>query len=323
MTEALQATARGDFREAALPAAMIWANGLFAYLLATIAARSLYRRGYNRMATGGDLRRRYGGQWMDVLLRKILAFVDLPTRLLIIKDFRTFRRDPVQWAQILIFAVLVLMYVANSRQFAQAGIGDNFSHGVSLMNLAATAMLMCAFMGRFIFPMMSLEGRKFWILGLLPMRRDRLIWGKFYFAASGGFFVSIWLVFVGDLLLGMDLITILLHFINILVLAAGLSGLSVGLGAAMPNFRESDPSKIAVGFGGTLNLVAGLLYLLVSIGTISAPYAFAQIVSRGEPLSAGVKITIALLAILGIALAILTVRAVLRLGIRTLRDMEF
>jgi ABC-2 type transport system permease protein len=155
------------------------------------------------------------------------------------------------------------------------------------------------------------------------MRRDRLIWGKFYFAASGGFFVSIWLVFVGDLLLGMDLITILLHFINILVLAAGLSGLSVGLGAAMPNFRESDPSKIAVGFGGTLNLVAGLLYLLVSIGTISAPYAFAQIVSRGEPLSAGVKITIALLAILGIALAILTVRAVLRLGIRTLRDMEF
>ena len=34
----------------------------------------------------------------------------------------------------------------------------------------------------------------------------------------------------------------------------GLSGISVGLGARLPNLRETDPSKIAVGFGGHAQL---------------------------------------------------------------------
>src|SRR5260370_9830547 len=39
----------------------------------------------------------------------------------------------------------------------------------------------------------------------------------------------------------------------------------------MSNFRESDPSKIAVGFGGTVNLVMGLLYLLLILVLMSLP----------------------------------------------------
>ena len=244
----LLATARGDGRKPPCPRP-IWANGLFAYVLATAVARGLYRRGFNRIATGGGLRKRYGGGWMDRLLAGGLRFLDPQTRLLIVKDFKTFRRDPVQWAQILIFAGLIMLYIVNSRQFTRAGIGEVFAHGVSLMNLGATAMLMCAFMGRFIFPLMSLEGKKFWILGLLPITRDRLLWGKFYFAAAGSLLVSIWLVVVSDLLLAVDTVSVVLHLINIVVLAVGLSGMSVGLGSTMPNFRESDPSKIAVGFG--------------------------------------------------------------------------
>src|SRR5207249_501158 len=205
--------------------ALVWSNGRSLYLLAAWLAKRLYRRGYNRLATGGDLRKRWGGHWLDRLMERCLFFADPQTRLLIVKDFRTFRRDPVQWAQVLIFAGLVLLYVVNSRQFTQVGIGEQFAHGVSLMNLCATAMLMCAFMGRFIFPMMSLEGRKFWILGLLPMSRDRLLWGKFYFAAVGALLVSLWLVVVSDLLLGLDAVSIGLHLVNVVVLAVGLSGM--------------------------------------------------------------------------------------------------
>lgn len=41
--------------------------------------------------------------------------------------------------------------------------------------------------------------------------------------------------------------------------------MAVGLGASYPNLRESDPSKIVAGFGGTLSLVAGLLFLTVML----------------------------------------------------------
>ena len=72
-------------------------------------------------------------------------------------------------------------------------------------------------------------------------------------------------------MLSMPRLIIAMHAVTIVVLALGLSGVSVGLGACMPNFRETDPSKIAVGFGGTLNLVACLLLLIVVIVLMAVP----------------------------------------------------
>ena len=69
---------------------LIWSYGLFLYLVTLWLARKLYRRGYNRLASGGTLRKRYGGHWLDDLLCKPLFFLDTQTRMLIIKDFRTF-----------------------------------------------------------------------------------------------------------------------------------------------------------------------------------------------------------------------------------------
>ncbi|MFL5341493.1 MAG: putative ABC transporter permease subunit [Gemmataceae bacterium] len=323
MTQGLLAAARGDEIEAARPLALIWSNGLFAYLLATVAARSLYRRGFNRIATGSSLRKRYGGGWLDNRLTRLVWFLDPQTRLLIVKDFRTFRRDPAQWAQILIFTMLGLVYIVNSRQFYLIDTGEGFSQGVSVMNLAATAMLMCAFMGRFIYPLMSLEGKKFWILGLLPMRRERLLWGKFYFAAAGSLLLAEALVMTGDLMLGVGTVAVLLHVLTVAVLALGLSGLSVGLGATMPNFRETDPSKIAVGFGGTLNLIAGLLFLILVIGTMAAPFHVLKILNGGGHLSAQQLAFVAVGVAVGIGVGVFAVVVPLRLGIRTLRNMEF
>src|SRR5205823_11588947 len=161
---------------------------------------------------------------------------------------RTFRRDPAQWAQVLIFTGLLLFYSFNTRRFYQRDIGRVYQHGVSLLNLSATALLLCTYTGRFIYPMLSLEGRKFWVLGLLPLRRERLMWGKFIFSTLGALVIAEALVLVSDLMLEMPPAAVALHVLAVAVLAAGLSGLSVGLGACMPNFRETDPSKIAVGF---------------------------------------------------------------------------
>ncbi len=324
MTEGLEAAARGEVREALYPLALVWSNGLFLYLLSAWAAAHLYRRGYNRLATGGTLRRRYGGHWLDTMLAGAVSFLHPQTRLLIIKDFRTFRRDPAQWGQILIFAGLLTFYTANTRRFYQEDIGPVYQNGVSLMNLTATAFLMCAYTGRFIFPMLSLEGRKFWILGLLPLERERLLWGKFAFSASGALVVAESLIVFSDLLLGMGWLALLLHALTVVVLAVGLSALSVGLGACMPNFRETDPSKVAVGFGGTLNLVVGLLFLLVVVALMALPYHVGAAVAHGEVAGGpnrGLWIVLGLFG--GLAIGVGATIVPLRMGARALRRMEF
>lgn len=324
MTRGLLDAARGDFRASAGWLAMMWSQGLFAYLVAAWTARHLYRRGFNRLATGDSLRKRYGGHWLDHLLERAVSFLHPQTRLLIVKDFRTFRRDPAQWGQILIFAGLLVFYTANTRRFYNEELGQYYQSGVSLLNLTATSFLLCAYTGRFIYPLLSLEGRKFWILGLLPLGRNRLLWGKFGFSAAGALLIAEVLVVGSDILLGITSYIVALHAVTVFVLAVGLSGLSVGLGAWMPNFRESDPSKIAVGFGGTLNLIVGLMFVLTIMGSMALPSHVAQALSfteAGRPqffnwlIPAGIAF--------GLAVGTLSIAIPLRVGARHLEQMEF
>jgi ABC-2 type transport system permease protein len=321
------AAARGDVARIGLPLALVWSNGLFAYLLAAASARLLYRRGYDIIAGSGGSRRVYRSGRLDQVARWLVGYLDRPTRLLVEKDFRTFRRDPGQWAQILVFAGLVLFYFLNFRRFYQADIGKPFQNGISLLNLSATAMLMCAYMGRFVYPMLSLEGRKFWVLGLLPLPRTKLLIGKFAFAATGSVLIAEVLIIVSDLLLGMPPGLVLIHALAVLVIALGLSGMSVGLGAAMPNFREADGSKIAVGFGGTLNLILSLLYLVLVIALMAGPYHAALALELAD--RNGVSAAMAFRAwiipgvVLGVLVGVVAVLVPMRLGARSLRRMEF
>lgn len=333
----LRRVVRGEVDVALYYLALVWSNGLFLYLITAAVSSQLYRRGYNRMTTGGDLRRTSAEQaesacaspirrreaWVDRLLYALLFFVHRSTRLLIVKDFRTFRRDPQQWGQIVVFSGLMLLYFTNIRRFVE-NLADRYQNSISFLNLCAVALLLCTYTGRFVYPMLSLEGRKFWILGLLPLRREQLLQGKFAFSMTGGLLIAEGLVLVSDLMLLMPTTAILLHVLTVAVLAAGLSGLSVGLGAYMPNFRESDPSKIAAGFGGTLNLVAGLLYLLLILGLMAAPWHAQQMLdavdeARFLPMEGVIGIGLVLGLILGAASVILPLRA----GIRALREMEF
>jgi ABC-2 type transport system permease protein len=321
MTRGVQASARGDWAAAAYPLALLWANGLMLYLGAAFVAQRVYRRGFNRLATGGTLRKRYGGAWLDGAANQLFGFFDPQTRLLIIKDFRTFRRDPAQWAQVLIFAMLMLLYFVNAPQFYQSDRGKAYQHVIGFANVLATAMLMCAYMSRFVYPMLSLEGKNFWILGLLPVQRDRLLWGKFAFSAIGSVIVGCGLVSASDLLLGLPQ-ALIVHLPTVVVLSVGLSGLSVGLGAIMPNFRERDPSKIAVGGGGTLNLIAGLLFLLIVIALMAGPFHLVAGTNDGEVPSGMIKWLVAA-GLLGVALGVIATILPLRAGIEVLNRMEF
>lgn len=301
--------------------ALVWSNGLMLYLGTVWLARVLFRRGFNRVATGGTLRRRYGGGWIDNALSRALFFLDPQTRLLIAKDFRTLRRDPAQWLQILIFVGLGVLYFSNMRRFYEKDIGRAFQNGISLLTLTATGFLMCAYTGRFIFPMLSLEGRKFWILGLLPLERERLVWGKFAFSGTGCLVFAEFLVLFSDWMLGMTWTILAVHALTVAVLALGLSGLSVGLGACLPNFRESDPSKIAVSFGGTLNLVAGLFFLILVIGSMAAPFHLMQ--ASAELANVGISWLAGVGLVIGVIVGALAVVLPLRAGARNLRAMEF
>ncbi len=315
--------ARGEPAEALLPLALIWSHAGVCYILAAWLAKRWYRRGYNRLSAGAGGRQVHGSHWLDRVMSFCVGYLDPKTRLLVIKDFRTFRREPAQVGQLGLFAGLMLMCVINIRQFFGADLPVINQSVVSMLNLSATGLLMCAYLGRFVYPLISLEGRKFWVLGLLPLKREQLLWGKFAFAVTMTALLAGGIILISDIVLNMPLAAILLHQLNVAVLAFGLSGLCVGMSAWMPNFRETDPSKIVVGFGGTMFTVASLGYLVLAIAVVSIPYHVVlarDVVFRGET---GLPLWVFAGAPIGVAAAALAIWLPMRIGARTLRGMEF
>lgn len=215
--------------------------------------------------------------WIDQIAAYLLRPFGREIRLLITKDLRMFRRDPVQWSQFLIFFGLLLLYFANIDRFRQHRADVSvltWVNVVSFLNLAVVGLILSTFTTRFIYPLISLEGRRFWILGRLPVKRDTILWSKFLFAACGSLLPCSGLVMLSDLMLDVSPMVVAVHQVICLLLCIGLSGMAVGLGAMMPNFRDQSPSKIAAGFGGTLNLVLSALYIMVVVLMTALPCHF-------------------------------------------------
>ena len=320
-TEGVMSAARGDLHSALVPLALLWSNGLLLYIVAAFAAKKLYRPAFDRLSGAGNQKRVYRAHFFDRVMAATVFYLDAPTRTLIVKDFRTFRRDPTQWVLLTIFAGLLLVGATNFRQVAKNDLATLDRYALSLINVSATAVLMCAGLSRFIFPLMSLEGRKFWILGLVPVNRDQILRGKFAFAATLSTVLALGLILVSDAMIELPARAVAVHALTVVCAAVGLSGINVGLGAYLPNFRETDPSKIVVGFGGTVNMVVGLGFALLVVGLITGPIHAGALVAklRGTGMPPWVYAGV----IPGVLATIIAVLVPLRIGGRALRATEF
>jgi ABC-2 type transport system permease protein len=268
------ATGRAPWSESLLFLSLLISNALFLRVLAVSIGRRVYRTSYSELRTERARRRPRQNFWLDRLVTHYTPLLTPQMRLLIVKDLRLFRRDPVQWSQFIIFFGLLTLYFANIRRFSYDVHYTAWVNMISFLNLAVVGLILSTFTTRFIFPMLSLEGRRFWILGMLPVRRDSILWGKFLFAATGSAMPCCVLILLSDLMLQISPLVLAIHQLTCLLLCLGLSGIAVGLGAKMPDLREESPSKIAAGFGGTLNLVISAIYIIAVVLLTALPSHF-------------------------------------------------
>ena len=253
---------------------LIASNVLFLVAVAYSMSAHLMMRGWHA-SQGLRSQRRYSGRnWIDRIFTALLFFVDRNVRLIVVKDVKSFIRDPVQWSQFLIFFGLLGIYFLNLRTFAYEDRDIFWKNLIAQMNLLATSLTLATFASRFIYPQLSLEGRRFWILGMAPMEREKILFGKLALSFSCSLLISETLITLSSIMLRTPLTLAILHGVSLFGICLGLSGLAVGLGAIYPNFAEDNPSKIVSGFGGTLNLVLSLMFVLVVLAAQAVPCFF-------------------------------------------------
>ena len=316
-------------REAGWFLALLVANALFFHMLAGRIAGLVYRRGYHLLAAAPAPRRRRRAGWFDEAIVRAGPTRSRPLRLLLVKDLRLFRRDIAQWSQFLIFFGLLGLYFLNLGSFHYH---NAYASLIGFLNLAVVGLILSTFTTRFVYPMISLEGRRFWILGLLPVHRDQIVWSKFLFSFAGSLPPCAGLVLLSNTMLGIPAALTALQLLTCIVLCLGLSGIAVGLGARMPDFREASAAKIASGFGGTLCLVLSSLFIMLVVVIAALPTHVSLLVelfttftgrTAAGPVGwaagpGGWAVAAGAVALLGVVAAFVP----LRLGLRAFRHLE-
>ena len=95
----------------------------------------------------------------------------------------------------MIFFGLLGLYVLNLRNVAYEWSGETWASFVSFLNLGASSMTLATLTTRFVFPQFSMEGRRLWIVGMVPDGLKRVLMEKFWLSSLWA--VSITLTLTG------------------------------------------------------------------------------------------------------------------------------
>ncbi|NOZ76007.1 MAG: hypothetical protein GXO90_11665 [FCB group bacterium] len=203
-------------------------------------------------------------------------------RALILKDWRQFVRSPQQWIQFLLFMVLITVYLVNLSRVNYTvtrfeGLWDRI---VFLLNFGFSGFILASLITRFVFPLISLEGRMRWILFTSPATIKQVYSIKFKISAILFFGIAQWVALWSNIFLSMGWQVQVISTLYLLIMSVTLTAVSLGLGAVFPQFDEANPMRIVSGIGGIIAIVVSLIYVALVVLSLVSLYSGLLIQSR-------------------------------------------
>jgi ABC-2 type transport system permease protein len=264
----------------------------------------LYRDGLSRSQEGAEQQEGDDAKQRQ-RIEGILGAVPVTARSLVAKDIRTFFRDTTQWSQLILLAVLVVVYVYNIKVlplFSGEEVGFFLINVISFLNLGLAGFVLAAIAARFLFPAISLEGRTLWLLRSSPLDLRSLLWSKYWVGLTPLLVLALALTVSTNILLRIDGVMMVLSVATIIVMTFAIAALALGFGAVFPKFDTENPAEIPTSFGGLLFMMTATAYLGVMIALEAWPvYSMLQARQQGMP---GGGITLWLILSLGAAAAL-------------------
>ena len=289
------------WREGVFYFLLLLANALFFLIPSFSAAARLYPETFLKAQDHGEVRTARRARGFKVLQQLLdrLPWPSKPALAFLEKDIKIFVRDPAEWSQLIIFFGLLLLYFLNLKNFQFHVLKTFWKNLVFVLNTVGTYIVLSSFNMRFVFPMLSLEGSKSWMIGLAPIRFSSPLLEKFFLGTAFSILLTLPLVFLSGWMLEIEFTRVIFTTGLGFFVCAALTGLSVGFGARFPNFKSTNPSEIISGFGGSMLLMAHLAYLaLIGVflilsrephGLVFATIAAASLLVGTIPLKIGVN----------------------------------
>jgi ABC-2 type transport system permease protein len=303
---------------------LLWSSaGAFVVLGAVLHAR-LFPTGFTKAQEGAE--RFVRGWFWQAALSPVSRFLSVAKREFIVKDIKLFFRDATQWSQLILLAVLVVIYLFNIRAlplFTGEAVPFFFVSLISFLNLGLAGFVLAAIAARFVFPAVSLEGRQMWLLRSSPLDLRALLWSKYWTGTVPLLVLALIITIFTNVLLRATPFMMAVSIGTILLLTLAIAALALGFGALYPQFDTENAAQIPTSFGGLVFMMTTVALLAVVIVLEAAPvYAYLQAARNDQALRVLTPQFLlpfgAVTLVCGLATAL-----PLRIGLRRMEEFEF
>ncbi|HEV8400037.1 MAG TPA: hypothetical protein VGQ18_09405 [Gemmatimonadales bacterium] len=320
-TKAIMGFLRHDFDP--LPLILLWTTAAAFVTLGALLHRAMYAQGFTKAQEGAERFIR-GGFWRWTV-SGLLRGLPVAKREFVLKDIRLFFRDTTQWSQLILLAVLVVVYLFNIQALPLhrgEPVGFYYVNLVSFLNLGLAGFVLASIAARFIFPTVSLEGRQMWLLRSSPLDLKALLWSKYLVGTLPLLILGLLLTGLTNVLLEVSSFMMILSLATMAALTLAIGALALGFGALYPQFETENAAQIPTSFGGLVFMMATIALLAGVLVTLArAVYTYVRAAFDGQPL--GVTPEMVGWFVAAAALCAAATVIPLRLALRRMETFEF
>ena len=268
-----------------MPLALLWSTAAAFVTLGALLHRQLFAPGFTKAQEAAE--RFVRGSVWRATVGTALGFLPVAKREFVIKDIKLFFRDTTQWSQLILLAVLVLVYLFNIKTLPLhrgEAVGFFYVTLVSFLNLGLAGFVLAAIAARFIFPAVSLEGRHMWLLRSSPLDLRALLWSKYWVGTIPLLVLALLLTGLTNVLLQVRPFMMVMELVTICGLTFAIAALALGFGALYPQFETENAAQIPTSFGGLVFMMATIVLLGIVIFVLwQAVYQYVRSVFLGQP----------------------------------------
>jgi ABC-2 type transport system permease protein len=252
-------------RATVVPFVELWGATVVVIVIGALLHRQLYPHGFSKAQEGAgqSSRAREGVTIGRRIGYQLLAPIGVRRRELVLKELRVFFRDTTQWSQLLLLAVLIVVYVFDIKFLPLTGEGVSFflRNVVPFFNLLLAGFVLASIAARFIFPAVSLEGRTMWLLRSSPLPVRDLLWSKFWVGAAPLLILAVGIVWITNTMLQVSNFMFGVTIMSITLLTFALSALALCFGTLFPQFETENAAQIPTSFGGLIYMMTAVALL--------------------------------------------------------------
>ncbi len=201
-----------------------------------------------------------------------------PLGALLRKDWKYLKRDSILMSQLCMPLILFAVpFILTLQDPSRKQYGETYYFAAAIVGVILfmqTSILSLSSVG--------LESRAYWIVMTAPVTAEKLLAAKFLLSTLFSAAVGVTLTLIAALLFGAGIAAAAIEVGFVIVSAAALSGLGVGLAAAFPRFIYENPAHRVSVWALVLGFFASTAYIMVSGILFAAAWVVASNLPPGS-----------------------------------------